>query len=235
MPARLLVVDDDPHLRDVVSYALAREGHQITLCANGREALDALNLDEAARRFDLVVLDVTMPELDGLELCRRIRASAQRALPIVFLSSRDEEIDKVLGLELGGDDYLTKPFSVRELCARVKAVLRRAEQREAPPATREAKRLKHGRLCVDLDRHTIDVDDVNIALTVTEFGLLVSLLERPGFVLTRSQLMEQAYAYDNLITERTIDTHVKRVRKKFRHTGLDPIETVHGVGYKLRV
>jgi two-component system OmpR family response regulator len=233
---QILVVDDDPHLRDVVVYTLQREGYGVTAVGDGRAALDAL-LPATARVFDLVVLDILMPEVDGLEVCRRLRASARSAVPVVFLSSRDEEIDKVLGLEMGGDDYVTKPFSPRELAARVKAVLRRADAAvaaAAQPAADRAPPLRVGPVVLDLARHEVTCRDAALRLTVTEFGLLAALMERPGVVLSRAQLMERAYAYDNLITERTIDTHVKRVRRKFRDAGHDPIETVHGVGYKLR-
>jgi two-component system OmpR family response regulator len=234
----ILFVDDDPHLGDVVVYALEREGFRVTAARDGEEAL----LRVRGGGIDLIVLDVTMPELDGLEVCRRVRAQeATRALPIVFLSSRDEEIDKVIGLEIGGDDYVTKPFSPRELVARVKAVLRRADVRvEAlAAAAREGERridrtIEVGPIRVSPDRHEVRCHDQPIRLTVTELGVLSMLLDRPGRVLTRTQLMEGAYAYDNLITERTIDTHVKRIRKKFREAGHDPIETVHGLGYKLR-
>ncbi len=233
---RILVVDDDPNLRDVVVYTLQRDGHAVTAVGDGARALEALL--GAGAPFDLVVLDILMPELDGLEVCRRLRASARGATPVVFLSSRDEEIDKVLGLEMGGDDYVTKPFSPRELAARVKAVLRRAElvtaRASAPEVTAPARVLRSGPVELDADRHEVRCHGAALRLTVTEFGLLAALLERPGVVLSRAQLMERAYAYDNLITERTIDTHVKRVRKKFRDAGHDPIETVHGVGYKLR-
>lgn len=233
---QILVVDDDPHLRDVVVYTLQREGHGVTTAHDGREALAAL-LPPSPKSFDLVVLDILMPEVDGLEVCRRLRASERRHVPVVFLSSRDEEIDKVLGLELGGDDYVTKPFSPRELAARVKAVLRRADAvsslaSQLPPDAQRP--LRVGPVVLDLSRHEVRCHDAALKLTVTEFGLLASLMERPGVVLSRAQLMERAYAYDNLITERTIDTHVKRVRRKFRDAGHDPIETVHGVGYKLR-
>lgn len=229
---QILVVDDDPHLRDVVVYTLQREGHAVTAVHDGRAALDTL-LRPGATAFDLVVLDILMPEVDGLEVCRRLRASARAQVPVVFLSSRDEEIDKVLGLEMGGDDYVTKPFSPRELAARVKAVLRRAEAASAPPSE-SARPLRVGPVVMDVARHEVRCRESLLKLTVTEFGLLASLMERPGVVLSRAQLMERAYAYDNLITERTIDTHVKRVRRKFRDAGHDPIETVHGVGYKLR-
>lgn len=227
MSRRVLLVDDDPHLREVVEYALQREGFVVEVAGDGQRGLDLF-----AQRgpFDVVVLDVLMPELDGLEVCRRLRRDSR--VPIVFLSSRDEEVDKILGLELGGDDYVTKPFSVRELVARVKAVARRLA--EPSPVAGAAKLLEVGPLRLDPARHEVSCGGTPVRLTVTEFGVLASLMERPGRVLTRTQLMESAYAYDNLITERTIDTHIKRMRKKFRDAGHDPIETIYGLGYKLR-
>jgi two-component system, OmpR family, response regulator len=232
---RILVVDDDPHLRDVLVYTLEREGYAVTTAADGQAALCRV----AEAPFDLVVLDILMPELDGLEVCRRLRATTR--IPVVFLSSRDEEIDKVIGLEIGGDDYLTKPFSPRELAARVKAVLRRAHDVSAAtvpagaPASAAEDELRAGPIRLCAARHEVRCGDQPITLTVTEFGVLSALMQRPGHVLSRGQLMERAFAYDNLITERTSDTHVKRIRKKFRDAGHDPIETVHGVGYKLRI
>ncbi|RYE87415.1 MAG: response regulator transcription factor [Myxococcales bacterium] len=230
MSRRILLVDDDAHLRDVVVYALEREGYTVEAATDGQLGLDAF----ARGTFDLVLLDVLMPELDGLEVCRRLRRTSR--VPVVFLSSRDEEIDKILGLELGGDDYVTKPFSVRELVARVKAVLRRFDEARAAAAAGAAvpPPREVGPVRLDLARHEVSCGGAPLRLTVTEFGVLAALIERPGRVLTRAQLMESAYAYDNLITERTIDTHVKRIRKKFRDAGHDPIETIYGLGYKLR-
>jgi two-component system OmpR family response regulator len=229
MPKHVLVVDDDPHLREVLDFVLRKEGYEVTSVNDGVAALLAYE----KRAFDVVVLDVMMPEMDGLEVCRRLRARS--AIPIVFLSSRDEEIDRVLGLELGGDDYVAKPFSPRELAARVKAVLRRSELVTAARATPDrSDRLVFGPISLDLDAHEASCNERPVALTVTEFGLLASLLSAPGRVLSRAQLMERAYSFDNLVTERTIDSHVKRVRKKFRDHGVDPIETVHGIGYRVR-
>ena len=228
----VLVVDDDAHIREVVAYALEREGMTVLSAADGREALARV----AAGGIDLVVLDILMPEVDGLEVCRRLRAAG--SVPIILLSSRGEEIDRIVGLEVGADDYVAKPFSPRELAARVKAVLRRAEGRgtaaapAAAAAPAGAERLRHGRLVLDLAGHEARVDDRKVDFTVTELGILTALLARPGHVLTRAQLIERVRAADYHITERAIDTHVRRIRAKLRPFGLDPIETVHGVGYK---
>lgn len=224
MSRHILVVDDEARIREVVQYALEREGFRVTPVEDGTEGLRAAE----AGGFDLLVLDVMLPGMDGLELCRRIRASSK--VPILFLSARNDEIDRVLGLELGGDDYLTKPFSPRELVARVKAVLRRVGDVGEPE---ERKKLVHGQITLDAERHEVHCGSEPVNLTPTEFGLLAALIERPGIVLSRGQLMQRAYSYDNLVTERTIDTHVRRIRAKFRAVGgSDPIATVHGVGYK---
>jgi len=222
----ILVVDDEARIREVVQYALEREGFRVSTVEDGDHALEALTRGEP---FDLVVLDVMLPGIDGLELCRKVRATSK--VPILFLSARSDEIDRVLGLELGGDDYLTKPFSPRELVARIKAVLRRVD--DSADAEEPRKRITHGKIAIDPERHEVRWGSAPVSLTPTEFGLLAALLERPGIVLSRGQLMKRAYSYDNLVTERTIDTHVRRIRAKFRELGADdPISTVHGVGYK---
>lgn len=226
MSRQVLVVDDEVRIREVVQYALEREGFRVSAVEDGSRAVELLSKSV----FDLVVLDVMLPGLDGLEVCRRVRATSK--VPILFLSARSDEIDRVLGLELGGDDYLVKPFSPRELVARVKAVLRRVEDKAASTES-TSKKLVHGSLSVDPERHEVFWGTSPITLTPTELGLLAAVLERPGIVLSRSQLMQRAYRYDNLVTERTIDTHVRRIRAKFRAVGADdPIATVHGVGYK---
>jgi two-component system, OmpR family, response regulator len=221
---RILVVDDDPHIRDIVRFALSKEGFTVVEAADGAEALSRV----AAEPPDLVVLDVTMPELDGAEVCRQLRRDSR--VPIVFLSSRDDEIDRVLGLELGGDDYVTKPFSPRELVARVKAVLRRLSPPPAAPGPRE---LRHGRLRLDLEGFRAYWEDREVVLTATEFGILRTLAGRPGKVTTRDALMNGAYNTDRYVNDRTIDSHVRRVRAKFQAAGGAPIETMHGLGYKL--
>jgi two-component system OmpR family response regulator len=229
MSKHILVVDDEARIREVLLYALQKEGFGVTAVADGPAAVAAIE----AGGVDLVVLDVMLPEMDGLEVCRRIRQ--RHRVPILFLSARGEEVDRIVGLELGGDDYLTKPFSPRELTARVRAVFRRVEapatSPQAPPNPRPAV-LLHGGIEVDTERHEVRYAGRLVPLTPTEFGVLGALLERPGVVLSRGQLMQRAYRYDNLITERTIDTHVRRIRAKFRVAGGDPIATVHGVGYK---
>lgn len=223
---RILVVDDERPIREVVQYALEREGFAVTLAASGEQADAALERES----FCLMVLDIMLPDADGLELCRRYRQKAET--PILFLSARGEEIDRVLGLEMGADDYLTKPFGTRELVARVKAVLRRAQPSLAPEP-RGSLRLEVGKLQLDVDRHELTVSGNSVTLTHTEFCLLQSLMRRPGVVFSRAQLMQLAYSDETHITERTVDTHVRRIRAKLREQGVKPIVTVHGVGYKL--
>jgi two-component system OmpR family response regulator len=222
---RILVIDDEAHIREVVHYALSKDGFDVTAVADGESGLAKHREGD----FQLVVLDVSLPGIDGLEVCRQLRAA--KPTPVLFLSARAEEIDRVVGLELGGDDYLTKPFSPRELVARVKAILRRTATPAA--ATVSVDRvLVHGPLRIDLDRHEVTCHGHPVPLTPTELALLAALYERPGVVLSRAQLTERAYAFDNHVTERTIDTHVRRIRRKFREHSEDPIATVHGVGYK---
>ncbi|MCP4037814.1 MAG: response regulator transcription factor [bacterium] len=225
--ARILVVDDDAHIRDVVRFALEKAGHTVTQAADGRAAL----ANHAASPTDLIVLDILMPEIDGLEVCREIRRDDD--VPILFLSSRDEELDRVLGLELGADDYLTKPFSPRELVARVKGILRRAQPSEA--RSDGPRTLERGALHIDVDRHTCTWHGEPITLTVTEFDLLHAMLGMAGKVYTRAELVERAYGSGHHITDRTVDSHIRRIRKKFKAKGPDPIETVYGLGYRFVV
>ncbi|HZN56118.1 MAG TPA: response regulator transcription factor [Candidatus Polarisedimenticolaceae bacterium] len=224
----ILVVDDDPQIREVVRFAVGREGFRVSEAGNGRDAIAAFEREPA----DLIILDILMPEMDGTEVCRTIRRRSN--VPIIFLSSKDDEVDRILGLELGGDDYVTKPFSPRELIARVRAVLRRG----APASAAEAGegglgRIVHGRLTLDLDRYAASWSGREVVLTATEFGLIRTLASFPGKVYTREELMERAYAYDNVVSGRTIDSHVRRLRQKFAAAGGEPIETVHGLGYKV--
>lgn len=223
----ILVVDDDAGIREVVSFALRKAGFAVVTADNGAQALERFAAEQPA----LIVLDILMPELEGTEVCRRIRAGqAGRATPIVFLSSKDDEVDRIVGLELGGDDYLSKPFSPRELVARVRAILRRSAPAAEPVAST---RLRHGRLALDGEQYKAFWDEQELVLTLTEFGILKTLLARPGKVCRREHLMDQAYELHKIVSDRTIDSHVRRVRAKFATLGVDPIETVHGIGYKL--
>jgi two-component system, OmpR family, response regulator ChvI len=228
----IAVVDDEPHIRETVAFALRREGYAVEEHPDGLTAWNAFE----GRLPDLVVLDILMPGLDGLELCRRLRAKSQ-ALPIVFVTSKDEELDRVLGLELGADDYLCKPFSVRELVARVRVLLRRLALIEQPlPKEDDEKVLRRGPLVLDLQRYAARWNGAPVPLTVTEFLLLKALATHPGHVKTRRQLMEEGYAEDAYVSERTIDSHIKRLRRKFLdlNPGFDAIQTVHGLGYRYR-
>ena len=225
---RILIVDDDPAIREVVRFALSRAGFEALQAADGTAGLAAAR--EALP--DLIVLDVMLPEMDGTEMCRALRASGGPAasIPVLFLSSRDDEVDRVVGLEIGGDDYLTKPFSPRELVARVRAVLRRSR-----PARQEAaeEALRHGRLLLDPGPARVTWDGREVVLTATEFGLLRTLLRRPGRVLNRDALMDGAYAVERVVSDRTIDSHVRRLRAKFAALGAAPVETLPGFGYRL--
>ncbi len=233
MGQTILIVDDDAHIREVVRFALDKAGFRTVQAGDGREALEVF--DRASP--DLVVLDILMPEMDGTDVCRQLRARSR--VPIVFLSSKDDEVDRIVGLELGGDDYVTKPFSPRELVARVRAVLRRVQPEPVPEAEASGatparpKVLEYHRLKLDLDRFQAFWDEREVVLTVTELGILRTLMGYPGKVFSRTELMDGAYPEQNIVTERTIDSHVRRVRRKFAEAGGDPIETVHGVGYKL--
>lgn len=227
---RIAVVDDEATLREALEVSLAREGYEIACYRDGAEAWSAFQTSLP----DLAILDVVMPRMDGLELCRRLRGLSEQ-LPIVFLTSRDEEFDRVLGLEIGADDYLCKPFSIRELAARVKVLFRRAALRRepAPGAPRE---LRAGDLVLDLDRHEARWRGTPVVLTVTEFRLLLALARHPGHVKTRAQLLAQAYPDDTFVADRTIDSHVKRLRRKFEQVdpSFGPLETVYGLGYRWR-
>jgi two-component system OmpR family response regulator len=225
MAHSILVVDDDPHIRDVVRFAFEKTGMTISIAQDGKEARRQFDRDV----HDLVVLDVGMPEMDGLEVCRQIRKTSET--PILFLSARDEEIDRILGLEIGGDDYVTKPFSPCELVARVNAILRRVRNVPTPAA---AKVMSHGRLALDLDAHAASFLDTPVTLTALEFSILRTLLARPGFVFTRELILDAAYAGNINVADRTIDSHVRNIRAKMSSAGCESvIETVHGVGFKL--
>jgi two-component system OmpR family response regulator len=224
---RILVVDDDPHIRDVICFALERAGMMTDRARDGAAALRQFR----ASAPDLVVLDIGMPELDGLEVCRELRKTS--TVPILFLSARDEEIDRILGLEMGGDDYVTKPFSPRELVARVKVILRRTQGGEAERAL-PAAALSHGVLSLEPARHAAAYDGVPVQLTAMELGILKHLVARPAHVLTRQQIIDASHAANIHVSDRTIDSHVRNIRAKFQRAGgEDVVETVHGVGFRL--
>ena len=230
-PANSLVaiVDDEDNIRETVAYALRREGYPVELYATGLEAWKAFQKDLPG----LAILDITMPEMDGLELCRRLRGRSE-TLPIIFLTSRDEELDRVLGLEIGADDYLCKPFSMRELLARIKVLFRRAAIDGGERPTAGDTPLRHGDLELDLQRYTVRWKGQPVTLTVTEFMMLHALVRHPGHVKTRQQLQQDGYPHDTFVSDRTIDSHVKRVRRKFEEAdaSFDRVETVYGLGYR---
>jgi two-component system phosphate regulon response regulator PhoB len=220
---RVLVIDDEPDLLELVRVNLAQAGFAVETAASGREALAALR----QRRPDLIVLDLMLPDISGTELCRRVRAERELAsLPIIMLTAKADEVDRIVGFELGADDYVTKPFSPRELVLRIRAVLRR--HRAGASATGP---LEHGPLRLDPERHRCFVDGEEIELTAKEFDLLQGLMARPGRVMTRDVLLEQVWGSDIAVTARTIDTHLKRLREKLGPAG-ELIETVRGVGYR---
>ncbi|MGH9460036.1 MAG: response regulator transcription factor [Vicinamibacteria bacterium] len=225
------VVDDEDNLRETVAFALRREGYRVELHSDG---LDAWKRFET-KLPDLVVLDILMPRMDGLELCRKLRGVSE-ILPIIFLTSRDEELDRVLGLELGADDYLCKPFAMRELVARIRVLFRRLALMHKQVDTPDDRLIRRGSLVLDLNRHQARWNGEALSLTVTEFLLLLALARRPGHVKSRAQLMEECYPNDVYVSERTIDSHVKRLRKKLLQVDAEfsEIDTVYGLGYRLR-
>jgi two-component system, OmpR family, response regulator len=225
MGKTILVVDDDAHIREVVEFALVNAGFEVAQASDGQQALSSFRHSIP----DLVILDITMPEIDGLAVCREIRKTSD--LPILFLSSRSDEIDRVVGLEIGGDDYVTKPFSPRELVARVQIILKRTQQK---PATLTDKKLSRGLLMLDIEGHTCFCKDRRVPLTATEFAILKTLLGRPERVYTRDELMDEAYRDNLTVSDRTIDSHIRHIRRKYVKAGCESvIETVHGIGYKL--
>ncbi len=228
-PAHILVVDDEPSITEFVSYNLKKEGYEVAVASDGDEAL-ALAKREP---FDLVVLDVMLPGIDGYEVCRRLRAESE--IPVLFLSARDTELDKVVGLEIGGDDYLAKPFGVRELQARVKALLRRRHAGARDGGT-VSDRIEMAGIVVDDAAHTATADGRPIDLTPREFELLACLMRHSGKVLSRDQLLREAWGWEYLVETKTVDTHVKRLRDKLEAAGVDPslVETVRGYGYRFK-
>ena len=234
--AKITLVDDDENIVTSVSLALESHGHEVKAYYDGAAGLAALENEPP----DLAILDVKMPRMDGMEVLRRLRRTSD--MPVIILTSKDEEIDEILGFNLGADDYMHKPFSQRLLIERVKAVLRRAGVEGEDPATvagaagEAGKALKRGKLTLDPARHDCLWDGRPVKLTVTEFLLLQSLAQRPGFVKSRDNLMDAAYDDQVYVDDRTIDSHIKRMRKKFREVDneFDAIETLYGVGYRYR-
>jgi two-component system phosphate regulon response regulator PhoB len=223
MAERILVVDDEPDLRELVQFGLEQVGYEVETASTGHEALDRLRRATP----DLVVLDLMLPDLSGTEVCREVRSDPTlAAVPIIMLTARSEEVDRVVGFELGADDYVTKPFSPRELALRVRAVLRR--QKRAPGG---AGSFSHAGLMVDPERHRCSVDGEEVELTAKEFQILACLMRRPGRVLTRERLLDEVWGSEITVTVRTIDTHMKRLREKLGSAG-SYIETVRGVGYR---
>jgi two-component system OmpR family response regulator len=224
---RILIVDDEGHIREVIRVALKKAGMDVIEARDGKEAL----LRFAADKPDLIVLDIGMPEFDGLDVCREIRKSSD--VPILFLSARDEEIDRILGLEIGGDDYVTKPFSPRELVARVNVILRRLVPRHGE-AKAGAAALSQGGLLIDPEQHVASFAGTPLKLTAIEFGILRAFLTRPTSVFNREQLMRAAYQLNIQVSDRTIDSHIRNIRAKLAAQSCESvIETIHGVGFKL--
>jgi two-component system OmpR family response regulator len=224
---RILIVDDEGHIREVIRVALKKAGMDVIEARDGKEALARF----AADKPDLIVLDIGMPEFDGLDVCREIRKSSD--VPILFLSARDEEIDRILGLEIGGDDYVTKLFSPRELVARVNVILRRLSPRNGE-AKAGPSALAQGGLLIDPEQHVASFAGTPLKLTAIEFGILRAFLTRPTSVFNREQLMRAAYQLNIQVSDRTIDSHIRNIRAKLAALNCENvIETIHGVGFKL--
>ena len=231
MTATIALVDDDRNILTSVSIALQTEGFLTRVYSDGETALKALTDNPP----DLAIFDIKMPRMDGLELLRRLRE--KQSTPVIFLTSKDDELDEALGLAMGADDYIAKPFSQRLLIARIRAILRRAELTQKTGEENgeaAAERIERGRLVMDPARHRVTWAGHDVTLTVTEFLILETLAQRPGIVKTRNQLMDAAYQDDIYVDDRTIDSHIKRIRRKFRQTDpeFDAIETLYGAGYR---
>ncbi len=230
----IALVDDDRNILTSVSIALESEGYRVETYTDGASALDGLS----ARKPDLAIFDIKMPRMDGMELLRRLRQKSD--VPVIFLTSKDDEIDELFGLKMGADDFIRKPFSQRLLVERVKAVLRRVggviEPGAKPGAGTEAKTLERGSLVMDQERHTCTWKGKPVTLTVTEFLILYALAQRPGVVKSRDALMDAAYDDQVYVDDRTIDSHIKRLRKKFKaeDDSFEMIETLYGVGYRFK-
>ncbi|MBS8262293.1 DNA-binding response regulator [Roseibium polysiphoniae] len=227
----IALVDDDRNILTSVSIALESEGYRVQTYTDGTSALDGLQSDPP----ELAIFDIKMPRMDGMELLRRLRQTSD--IPVIFLTSKDDEIDELFGLKMGADDFIRKPFSQRLLVERVRAVLRRAQPKDASAPREDAdKLLERGQLLMDQERHTCTWNNKPVTLTVTEFLILSALAHRPGVVKSRNALMDAAYDDQVYVDDRTIDSHIKRLRKKFKvvDDDFDMIETLYGVGYRFR-
>lgn len=223
----ILVVDDDPNIREVICFALQKASYHHEIATDGKDALDKAALHAPA----LIILDIGLPEMDGLDVCREIRKKSE--VPILFLSARDDEIDRIIGLELGADDYVTKPFSPRELIARVGVILKRYGAPQTAHAAETPLR-QHGLLALEKEERQVRVQDTEISLTAIEFEILSALMDRPKIVYTRERILEKAYKDNIHVSDRTIDSHIRNIRAKLAAAGCsDAIETVHGVGFRL--
>ena len=224
MPSRILIIDDDPNIREVIGFAVEKAGYAPQFSEDGLAGLRSAQADNP----DLIVLDIGLPEMDGLELCREIRKTSD--VPILFLTARDDEIDRIIGLEIGGDDYVTKPFSPRELIGRIKAILKRAK----PAAPSVGKSLIRGDLEMDAARHLCRVNGDEVTLTASEFTLLETLMANPDSVLSRIQLIDALYGLNIHVSDRTIDSHIRNIRSKLTDAGCpESIVTIHGVGLRM--
>ncbi|WP_029000385.1 response regulator transcription factor [Azohydromonas australica] len=229
-PRRVLVIEDDPDIGRLVTLQLAELGFEHRLVGDGVTGL----AEAEGGRWDLLILDLMLPRLDGLQICKRLRSRGEGYLPILMLTAKSSELDRVLGLELGADDYLTKPFSMLELAARVKAILRRQEHFEAATAAPVSTLIEAGELRIDLDRHEVQVSGRSVDLTAKEFELLVHFARAPGRVFTRAQLLDQVWGYTHSGYEHTVNSHINRLRNKIERDPAQPahIQTVWGVGYR---
>jgi DNA-binding response OmpR family regulator len=226
--ARILLVDDEHAIQKLLTYPLRKEGYEVVPALDGREALDRFESEQ----FDLVVLDIMLPKLDGVEVCRQLRTRSE--VPIIMLTAKDDEVDKVLGLEMGADDYITKPFSVREFRSRVKAALRRSEMARAPSPA--GKPVGVGDLRIDFDRRTVTMRGEAVRLTYVEFEILAALATKPGHVYTREALLQQVWGDSRYRDPRTVDVHIRHLREKLERNPSEPeyLFTVRGVGYRFR-
>ena len=223
MPHRIFIVEDEPDLRDTLSFNFENEGFVVSSFPDGEKCLTSVKKNKP----DLIILDLMLPGINGLDVCREIRSEEENNdVSIIMLTAKGEEIDRIVGFELGADDYVTKPFSVRELILRVKVLLKKRSDNQSAE-----KILEYGPVKMNLDAHSVLVDDIDVVLTALEFKLLKHLLKRRGRVQTRDQLLGDVWGYSSEVTTRTVDTHIKRLREKLGSTG-DLIQTIRGVGYR---